>query len=128
MAIAFKERITFLHELFGISSYFFLRPETYDDKVIKKRWTTTNVDFLTQFAGELKNSFESFDADAIKNTMQQILDRMEINTGSIMQVLRVAVTGVASGIDLFYTMELLGYKEVSERIEIAVNKLADFIK
>ena len=60
--------------------------------------------------------------------MQQILDRLEINMGSIMQVLRVAVTGVASGIDLIYTMELLGHKEVSERIEIAVNKLAEFVK
>ena len=128
VAIAFKERITFLHELFGISSYFFLRPETYDEKVIKKRWTTTNVDFLTQFAGELKNPFDLFDADTIKNTMQQILDRMKINMGSIMQVLRVAVTGVASGIDLIYTMELLGHKEVSERIEIAIDKLADFVK
>ena len=96
--------------------------------MIKKRWTTTNVDFLTQFAGELKNPFDLFDADTIKNTMQQILDRMEINMGSIMQVLRVAVTGVASGIDLIYTMELLGHKEVSERIEIANDKLADFVK
>lgn len=128
VAIAFKDRITFLNELRGISSYFFLRPETYDEKVIKKRWTTTNVEFLGNYAAELNKTYEKFDENTAKGVMQQIIDRMGISMGSVMQVLRMVITGITSGIDLFYTIELLGHIEVSNRIEIAVDKLSDFVK
>jgi glutamyl-tRNA synthetase len=128
VAIAFKERITFLHEIYGISSYFFIRPETYDEKVIKKRWTTTNVEFLSKYAAELNKSYEKFDGDLAKNIMLPILDKMSIGMGSIMQVLRVAITGVTSGIDLIYTIDLLGHREVSKRIEIAIERLGNFVK
>jgi glutamyl-tRNA synthetase len=128
VAIAFKERITFLHEIFGISSYFFLRPETYDEKVIRKKWTSTNVEFLRNYAAELNKEYEKFDGDIAKSIMQPILDKMGIGMGSVMQVLRVAITGVTSGIDLIYTITLLGPGEVSKRIEIAIKKLANYVK
>ncbi len=128
VAIAFKERITFLHELYGISSYFFIRPETFDEKVIRKKWTSVNVEFLSNYAAELNKEYVKFDADLAKRIMQPILDKMGIGMGSVMQILRVSVTGVTSGIDLMYTIELLGQEEVSKRIEIAIERLTDFVK
>ncbi len=128
VAIAFKERITFLHELYGISSYFFIRPETYDEKVIRKKWTSQNVEFLNNYATELNKESEKFDADQAKRIMLPILDKMGIGMGSVMQVLRVAITGITSGIDLMYTIELLGQRETSRRISIAIERLAEFIK
>jgi glutamyl-tRNA synthetase len=128
VAVAFKERITFLHELYAISSYFFLRPEAYDEKVIRKKWTVVNVEFLSNYAAELNKEYEKFDGEIARSIMQPILDKMGIGMGSVMQVLRVAITGVTSGIDLIYTIELLGPGEVSERIEKAIARLTDFVK
>ena len=128
VAGAFKERITFLHELYAISSYFFLRPEAYDEKVIRKKWTVVNVEFLSNYAAELNKEYEKFDGEIARSIMQPILDKMGIGMGSVMQVLRVAITGVTSGIDLMYTIELLGPGEVSKRIEAAIERLTDFVK
>ena len=125
VAIAFKERISFLNELYGISSYFFIRPETYDEKVVRKKLNSVNVEFLSNYSAELNKEYDRFDGELARNIMQSVLDKMGISMGSVMQVLRVAVTGVTSGIDLIYTIELLGNKEVSERIIIALERLVN---
>jgi len=128
VASAFRERITFLYELPEMSRYFFQRPEKYDETVIRKRWTSVNVEFLKNYVQELSETLDIFDGETAKQLIQKVTDTMGIPMGSVMQVLRVAVSGESSGIDLMYTLELLGQTEVKERIEIAIDTLADQVK
>jgi glutamyl-tRNA synthetase len=127
VASAFRERITFLHELSDISIYFFKIPDSYDEKVVRKRWTPQAVKFLEYYANELKIYNGHFDAEIAKELLKDILDKLGINMGSVMQVLRVAITGKASGIDLMKTIEILGREEVSSRIYNAIDKLSDAV-
>jgi glutamyl-tRNA synthetase len=128
VASAFRERITFLHELAGLSIYFFEHPDSYDEKVVRKKWNAQAIEFLKDYAEALKAFNGNFNAEIAKQLLTEVLENLKIGMGSIMQVLRVAITGKASGIDLMQTIEILGYEEVSTRIYIAIEKLSDSMK
>jgi glutamyl-tRNA synthetase len=128
VASAFRERITFLHELSSASIYFFKYPDSYDEKVVRKRWTNQAVEFLKNYASVLKTYEGDFNAEIAKKLLIDILDKLGMSMGSVMQVLRVAITGIASGIDLMQTIEILGNEEVSNRIFVAIDELSDSVK
>jgi len=128
VASAYRERITFLYELSVKSIYFFNRPESYDEKVVNKRWNSQAVEFLNEYARTLNQYKGSFDVEVAKDLLTGVLEDLGLSMGSIMQVLRVAITGESSGIDLMQTIELLGQEKVSSRIYLAIDKLARFKK
>jgi len=117
-------RITFLNDIWEEARYFFERPKEYDAKVIKKRWNEETANALTAYKDELKSvETRDFTADKAKAVLESTLERQGMKVGKIMQVLRVALTGVGGGPDLMETMEVLGKNEVISRIEIALDSL-----
>ena len=124
VATAFRDRITFFNELYEKSIYFFVRPESYDEKIIKKRWTPQVVEFLKHYSASLKQINENFTGEDAKEALQNVLNNLGLSMGSVMQVLRVVITGEGSGIDLMQTIELLGAEEASYRMELAIVKLS----
>jgi glutamyl-tRNA synthetase len=128
IASAFRERVTFLNELLGKSKYFFERPTSYNDKVLKKILKSAVVEFLQQYANALKKRYGAFNAEIAGNILAEVLQSLNMNKGSVMQALRVAITGEISGIDLMQTIEILGQEEVSKRIETAIERFSGYIK
>jgi len=128
VASAFRERVTFLHELYEKSIYFFIRPESYDEMVVKKKWTAQTVGFLKQYAIDLRKNNGGFSREIAKEMIIHILEDLNISLGAIMPVLRVVVTGESAGIDLMETIEILGTEEVSCRIDLAIDKLSSLMK
>ncbi|MEO1050341.1 MAG: glutamate--tRNA ligase [Bacteroidota bacterium] len=117
-----KERITFPRELWTSGSFLFQRPETYDGKVMKKKWTGEAVAVLEDFASSLL-SMEEFTAETIKNALNQAVEKNEIGLGRVMPAVRLAITGLGSGPDLMSTIEIIGKEEAIDRINIAIEKL-----
>jgi glutamyl-tRNA synthetase len=128
IADAFRERVTLLKDLFEQSKYFFIRPDGYDEKVIRKKWTAQTVELLEIYARRIQEEKEKFDVEKAKSLLNEILEQNNSGPGMIMQALRVAVTGVAGGIDLMLTLEILGPDETAERIRNAIEKLGDQVK
>jgi glutamyl-tRNA synthetase len=128
VASAFRERITFLGELLEKSKYFFEKPASYDEKVIKKRWKKPVAAFLKQYALELRSYNGPFNGETAKKIILKVLESLEMNMGSVMQALRVTLTGEGAGIDLMKTIEILGKEEVIDRINIAIEKLSEYIE
>lgn len=122
-----KERVTFIHELWDDAKIFFELPESYDDKVVKKKWTQEAVTVLTDYAANL-GSIDSINSEEAKSTLEQSLEKFGINIGRVMQALRLSITGAGGGPDLMMIIEVLGPKEVSKRIEIAIDTLAERVK
>lgn len=120
VASSFRERITFLNELFEKSQYFFIRPVSYDESVIKKKWNSEVEQFLTDYSQALKDHKGTFNALTAKEILGNVLDNLGLSMGSVMQVLRVVITGISTGIDLMLTLELLGPTEVFQRIDVAL--------
>ena len=73
--------------------------------------------------GEQLREMKIITADSAHEILQDITNALNIQPGKIMQALRLALTGGASGPDLMITMEILGPQEVASRIAFAIDSL-----
>lgn len=117
-----KERANFVEDFWDASAFFFTRPLTYDESVIKKRWKENTAEQLL-FIVYLLKSIQPYNALKAHDTIMQYLTENALNTAQIMSCLRLCLVGYAKGPDLFAIIELLGINESMERINIAINKI-----
>jgi glutamyl-tRNA synthetase len=116
---AMKERITFPQDIWQQGKFFLLAPTIFDDQVIAKKWNQETISFLMGFKHELEK-LTSAKADEVKALLDQVAANLSIGSGKILQALRVALTGGASGPDLMLTIEIIGPKEAAHRINTAL--------
>jgi glutamyl/glutaminyl-tRNA synthetase len=79
--------------------------------------------FLDAFADSLANMHNS-SATEVEAAMKQMATEQGINPGSLMQPLRVCLSGEAGGPPLYEMLVLIGIQASAERIKIAVRKLS----
>ena len=113
-----KEKVQFVHEFWDHGKYIFEAPTSYDQKIMTKKWNDTS--------GTLFNSvlitFNTVDTWTSQNIHDAFEDLLK-TTGKIdMQLLRVLITGVAGGPQLFDMLALIGKNEVIKRLELALQK------
>jgi glutamyl-tRNA synthetase len=117
-----KEKAHFVSEFWDIGGFFFVAPATYDETVIKKRWNPTTKDFFGKLKDALSNAAD-FTTLNIESLFKKTAEDNGVAPGSVMQLFRVLITGMAAGPALFETVELLGKEEVVKRISTALEKL-----
>jgi len=122
VSFAMRERITFPSNIWNQGKFFFIAPEEYNEKVVRKKWTVENVTILGQFAAEL-NKEDVLTADIARGTLERVIELHNTGMGKVMQPLRMVLTGQAGGPDLMQIMEILGPKESSMRINNAIDRL-----
>ncbi len=119
---AMKERVTFPNDFWELGKFYFRPPAQFDEQVIAKKWNEEVVKFLTAFVSELSTLSEA-DSAAAKIAVEKTAQLTGISSGKIMQALRVALTGGASGPDLMMTIEILGKEETIGRILFALGNI-----
>jgi glutamyl-tRNA synthetase len=117
-----KERATFPQDFWLQGKFFFLAPTAFDESVTAKKWNDDAVKVLSAFSEEV-TKLTDFTAEMAKSTLEKVTASLGIGTGKILQALRVSITGGASGPDLMKTMEIIGQKEVTNRINYALTTL-----
>lgn len=117
-----KERVTYPKDFWEQGKFFFQAPSHYDEQVIAKKWNEDVVRFLTTLASELK-SLTLADAASAKASVDRASQLTSIPSGKVMQALRVAITGGASGPDLMATIEIIGKEEAIGRILYALENV-----
>lgn len=117
-----KEKAHFVNEFWEIGGFFFTAPEKYDEGVIQKRWNPTTKDFFGKFKDALEQASD-FSAASIEAFFKKVAEDNGVAPGSVMQLFRVLITGMAAGPALFETAELLGKDEVVMRLATALEKL-----
>lgn len=122
VAVQMKERVTFPHQLWEDAKYFFVAPSNYDEKTTRKKWTQEAVEVLSVYKEEVL-SINVFSAKEAKASLESVLEKHEMKIGKIMPALRLALTGVGAGPDLMVLMEILGAKEVAQRVDAAIATL-----
>jgi len=115
-----RERIDLLPELISKGRYFFEAPSTYDQKVVSKKWNDTAKTFFLDLKNNLSN-LSDLSSEAFQDNFNTVWAKNETHSGTVMQILRVAITGEPGGPDLMKIMELIGTKEVCYRIQNAIN-------
>jgi glutamyl-tRNA synthetase len=116
---AMKERIIFPQDIWLHGQFFFKTPDKFDEQVIAKKWNHEAISVLTVFKNSL-GKIETINAQEAKALLDGVTASLGIGTGKILQILRVVLTGGASGPDLMVTIEIIGAKETAGRIENAL--------
>ncbi|MEJ2003951.1 MAG: glutamate--tRNA ligase [Cyclobacteriaceae bacterium] len=119
---ALKGRITFPSDLWSEGSFLFSLPESFDERMVNKKWNAIAVEFLDAYANELEK-LESLTAENAKETMDNLIAKKDVKPGQVVPALRLAVTGKGSGPDLMAILEILGRDNVIARLKHAIQKL-----
>ncbi len=114
-----KEKAHFVSEFWDLGSFLFLAPTAYDAEVLKKRLNEQSLSFIKQVREDL-NTLLNFTAVETENTFKATAEKLGIGTGQVMQLFRVALTGVGGGPVLFEMMELFGKAETIVRLDNAI--------
>jgi glutamyl-tRNA synthetase len=118
-----KERAFLLPDLWEQSWFFFSRPDSYEEKVVKKVWKEDSPTLIKELRDVLL-SIESFTAQNIEPAVKELVARREIGFGKVMNPLRLALVGSNIGPGLMDMMEVLGKEEVILRIDAALDSLS----
>lgn len=117
-----KERIYFVKELWDHSAYFFVAPESYDEKTIRKRWKKESPDQMRQLM-TLLGELDDFSAANQEKTVMDWIQRNQLHTGNIMNAFRLAIVGEGKGAHMFDITEVIGKEETLARLQRAINTI-----
>jgi len=118
-----KERAVFAKDLLELSDYFFVAPESYDEKNLKKQWKEQSPEIMKELI-ELWNSFEFFDAASLEKETKKWIEAKAYSFGQVMPPLRLVLVGALKGPHLFDIAALIGKQASIARIQSAVERLS----
>ncbi|HMM10970.1 MAG TPA: glutamate--tRNA ligase [Bacteroidales bacterium] len=119
-----KDRVHFVHEIVEEGRFFFEAPEQYDEQVVKKRWKAETPGQMDALACELEK-LTAFEPEAIDAALQQFITSNGLNTGAVMNALRLLLVGAAKGPHLAEIMWIIGKDETLKRIRRGIVRLAE---
>lgn len=120
-----KERCNFVKDFWDNSDYFFVAPESYAEKALKKRWkegTSERMYIIADKMNEIEDN--SSWADNAEEFLMKYISDNELNMGQIMNSIRLAVVGDTKGVNMLDIMKILGKENIISRIRIAAEKIS----
>jgi glutamyl-tRNA synthetase len=117
-----RERATFVKDMWKETDFFFIAPEEYDEKEVKKRWDAESADMISSLR-ELVASMEVFTPEAMEKEIRGWVSANEFNTGNVFNLFRLLLVGACRGPRLFDIAEWLGKEETLRRLDNGLRKL-----
>ncbi len=117
-----KGRVNLIPDLWKEADFFFLAPEEYAPKDVKKRWKEGMADIMEELTGVL----ESIDDMSSANAERIVLGWIEskgYHLGNVMNAFRLCVVGACRGPHMFDITEIMPRDEVTARIRRAIAHL-----
>ncbi|RUA07714.1 MAG: glutamate--tRNA ligase [Flavobacteriia bacterium] len=118
-----KERASFVSDFWSLSSYFFIAPESYDPKAVKKAWKSGTGELMKELTDILK-SIDDFSAENTEKVVKEWITSKEIGFGKVMQPFRLSLVGALQGPHVFDITALLGKEETLKRLTRAIDTLS----
>ena len=117
-----KSRVNFVQELWEQTRFFFVAPETYAEKDVKKRWKEDSPRLMTELLGVLRG-IEDFTSKPSEEIVIGWITEKGYHMGNVMNAFRLAIVGECKGPHMFDITELLGKEETLARLEKAIKEL-----
>ena len=122
-----NDRITFMSDLWIESEYFFSDTFSYDDKTISKKCNNENKEHIKRIS-QLLHGTTNFSAKEIEGIFKNYLEKNNISIGYLLPLFRVLLSGKPSGPPIFEVAELLGKKEIINRMNKALKNTDLWVK
>lgn len=117
-----KERAVFVDDLWNLSSYFFVAPDSYDPKAAKKQWKEGTSELMNELIEQIEQ-LENFSSENVESEIKAWIPSKEIGFGKVMQPLRLSLVGALQGPHLFDIIHFIGKEETISRLHSAIEKL-----
>ncbi len=112
-----RERVKTVADFAPMAGYFFTEEFPYDEKAVQKKLQKEGVAETLAKVVDIFQSLETFDADQLDEALHAYVEASGLGFGAVMAPVRIAVSGVQSGPDLFPLLAVLGRKRTLERID-----------
>ncbi|MCH5319314.1 MAG: glutamate--tRNA ligase [Paramuribaculum sp.] len=122
VAALLKGRINFVKDLWEQGRYFFVAPEEYDPKAVRKRWSPEMPAVMEELIAVLEGmeSWKSADAEPV---VLGWIEAKGYHLGNVMNAFRLSVVGECKGPHMFDITELIGKEETIRRLRRAIEKI-----
>ena len=117
-----KSRVNFVHELWDQARFFFVRPEEYAEKDIRKRWKPETPDIMRALI-EVLRGIDDFTSQNSEEIVLGWIKEHEYHMGNVMNAFRLTVVGECKGPHMFDISQLLGKDETIARIEAGIKNI-----
>ena len=117
-----KERVNFVKELWDQGSFFFVAPQLYDEKTVKKRWKAESPEQMAELAGVLE-SITDFTPHNTEEIVKAWIAEKEYHLGNIMNAFRLAIVGEPKGPHMFDIITVIGKAETIARLKRAIETI-----
>jgi glutamyl-tRNA synthetase len=117
-----KDRVNFVSELWNLCSFFFIAPDCYDEKTVKKRWKENSAEVMTELADVLAG-IDNFSIEGQEPVVMAWVESKGYKLGDVMNAFRLALVGEGKGPGMFDISAFLGKEETLARLKRAVEKL-----
>ena len=116
-----KRNISFVSDLWPLTSFFFVAPDTYDkeDKFVRKNWKEGTWQEMDELAGVL-SAIDDFTVEGIKDMVEAWVEARGFKPWNAW---RVCLVGTGQGPDMYELAALLGKEETLRRMENALAAL-----
>lgn len=117
-----KSRINFVSDLWEHSRFFFVAPDEYDPKAVKKRWSAEMPAIMSALA-ELLECETDFSCAALEPKVLAWIESNGYHLGNVMNAFRLTVVGECKGPHMFDITALIGRDETVRRIRAGVERI-----
>lgn len=117
-----KSRANFINDLWEQARFFFIAPEEYAEKDIRKRWKEETPAIMEELTRILL-SLDDFSSQAAEPVVLDWITTKGYHMGNVMNAFRLAVVGECKGPHMFDITELIGRDETIRRITRAVERI-----
>lgn len=117
-----KERAYFIKDMLNEGRYFFERPDTYDEKTLRKKWNEEARQHV-QALRERFSKAEAFDPETLETVFKTYLAEKELGFGKVGPGFRLALTGQGMGPSMFEICAILGRTETLGRLDQGLEQL-----
>ena len=111
-----KERMTLVTDMWDLTSFFFVAPTEYEEKLAKKQWKGENPAMLAELRGVLA-SIDDFSKENTEVVVRAWIEAKGFALGQVMNTLRLALVGAGKGPGMFDVTEFIGKEECIKRID-----------
>ena len=112
-----KERATFVKDFWTSAACLFEAPKEYVQKDIDKFWKPEVTPLVKQAAAFLAESDVSFEKESVGPALEEYIRGNEWPMGKVMNCIRLALTGSASGLGIADILSFIGRDEFLKRMQ-----------
>ncbi len=110
-----KERISFIHEMWDETRFFFETPTLFDEKFKKKACKEDTAEVLKELVNIL-DKCPDFKPETTEGAVKAWIEGNEWGFGKVMSPFRLAIVGEGKGPSVFDMIEVIGKDETLKRI------------